>query len=299
MAKKREERRLPESLNLPRTGVDSHAHLDSSPLWADLEGVLTRAAASGVARIGQIFLTHEVYARTAPLMSARAAAVPDAPDLFFILGVHPTDGLKVGEQEWALLAEDFRSDPRLRAVGEIGLDYHWPDCPQDVQYRVFRVQLRLALEMDLPVVIHCRDAFTDTLTILEEEGFTGRPLLWHCFGGDTPMAETILEHGWHISIPGPVTYSANQAMREAVRLIPADRLHLETDCPYLAPQPWRGKPNEPAYTVFTAEAVARERGMPTEELWTLCGHNTARFFGLEGADVFVPEKTCKDDVRGV
>lgn len=267
-------RPLPASLGLPRLGVDSHAHLDSEELWPDFDGVLERAAAAGVARIGQVFLGHAAYKDKRAVMGAR-------PELFFILGVHPSDGLKAREGEWAALRDDFRADSRLRAVGEIGLDYHWPDCPADVQQQVFREQLRLARDVERPVVIHSRDAFEDTLAILDGEGFAGRPLLWHCFGGDAAMASAVLERGWHLSVPGPVTYPANAALREAVRLTPDDRLLLETDCPYLAPRPWRGKTNEPALSVFTAEAVAREKGMTPAELWALCGRNALRFFGLE------------------
>ena len=270
-------RPLPESLGLPRTGVDSHAHLDSEELWPDFEGVLTRAAQAGVARIGQVFLGHAAYAARRERMAAR-------PELFFILGVHPSDGLEISgreEEEWKALARDFEHDPRLRAVGEIGLDYHWPDCPPETQKRIFRAQLGLARDLDRPVVVHSRDAFADTLAILDEEGFAGRPLLWHCFGGDSAAAGAILDRGWHISIPGPVSYAANSALREALRLIPAERLLLETDCPYLAPAPWRGTRNEPALAVFTAQVAARERDEDLIGLWTRCGRNALRFFGLE------------------
>lgn len=262
----------PESLNLPKCGVDSHAHLDSKALLPDVEGVLERAARAGVARIGQVFLSHAAYLAGRDLLAR--------PEIFFLLGIHPSDGHLVDDNEWAALREDFLGDARLRAVGEIGLDYYWKDCPRDVQDRVFRIQLGLARELDMPVVIHSRDAFAETLAVLDEEGFAGRPLLWHCFGGDAAMAETLVRRGWHISIPGPVTYPANQALRDALPLIPEDRLLLETDCPYLSPQPRRGKRNEPAFSAFTARAVAEARGMPLPELWALCGRNAGRFFGL-------------------
>lgn len=275
---KQQTRPLPASLGLPRTGVDSHAHLDSEELWPDFEGVLERAAQAGVARIGQVFLGHAAYAARHERMAAH-------PELFFILGVHPSDGLELSrreEEEWKALALDFENDQRLRAVGEIGLDYHWPDCPPEVQKRLFRAQLGLARDLNRPVVIHSRDAFADTLALLDEEGFAGRPLLWHCFGGDSAAAGAILERGWHISVPGPVSYPANSALREALRLIPPERLLLETDCPFLAPVPWRGTHNEPALAVFTARVVALERGEDLAGLWTRCGRNALRFFGLEG-----------------
>ena len=177
----------------------------------------------------------------------------------------------------------FATEPRLRAVGEIGLDFHWQDCPRELQFKAFAEQLDLARELDVPLVIHCRDAEDDCLMTLEARGFAGYPLLWHCFGGGPALARRILNNGWHISVPGPVTYPANAALREAVALIPADRLLLETDSPYLAPVPWRGRRNEPALTVFTAQTVAEARGVSPEDLWLACGKNARRFFGLEAA----------------
>ena len=128
-------------------------------------------------------------------------------------------------------------------MGEIGLGYYWDRCPQDVQQITFRRLLRLAAELDMPVSIHCRDkdgqnsATEDTFSILEEEGFKNRPLVWHCFGGNVVMAERILKMGWHISVPGPVTFPANAELREAVSMIPIERLMIETDCPFLTPMP--------------------------------------------------------------
>jgi TatD DNase family protein len=264
----------PDFLNLPLTGVDSHAHLDSNKLWTDFDAVLERAQKAGVARIGQVFLNHAAYMDKRDSMGAK-------PEIFFILGIHPSDGLEATEAEWPALRDDFLNDSRIKAVGEIGLDYHWKDCPPDVQERIFRLQLRMARDVRRPVVIHSRDAFSPTMAILDDEGFFGYPLLWHCFGGDAAMARTIVECGWHISVPGPVSYPSNQALRDALQEIPDDRLLLETDCPYLAPQPWRGRRNEPALCAFTAEAMAHARGMKTEALWTLCGENARHFFGLE------------------
>lgn len=196
------------------------------------------------------------------------------------LGVHPEEAGSFTGADLRDLAAAFRGDDRLRAVGEIGLDFHHNEAPAPVQEEVFRLQLNLARELDLPVVIHSRDAAADTLRIMEAEGFAGRAALWHCFSGDAVAhAERIMANGWHVSIPGPVTYPANQALREAVATLPADRLLIETDCPYLAPVPWRGKRNEPALAAFTAAAVAVARNMDPAELWTLCGATMRRFFG--------------------
>jgi len=140
-------------------------------------------------------------------------------------------------------------------------------------------------------VIHCRDAFEDTLRVLLDEGFSGRTLLWHCFGGDEAQAGSILEHGWHVSIPGPVSYAKNEALHRAVAGIPLERMLLETDCPYLSAEPWRGKRNHPALLGFTAQAVARIKSMPVEELWRVTGANACTFFGLP-APVSLEDESC-------
>ncbi|HJB65061.1 MAG TPA: TatD family hydrolase [Candidatus Mailhella merdavium] len=271
------QRPLPESLCLPCVGVDSHAHLDSEQLWPDFIPVLEHAAKAGLSHIGQVFLNHAAYLDKRELMGMPRAGLPE---LFFLLGIHPCDGLSITEEELSNIEEDFRHDPQLRAVGEIGLDFYWKECPREVQENLFRLQLRMAARLDRPVVIHSRDAFTETLRILDEEGFSGRPLLWHCFGGDDEAAREILKRGWHISLPGPLTYPANHALRDAAALIPEDRLMVETDCPYLAPVPWRGKRNEPALSAFTAAVAADMRGCSPAELWKLCGDNARRFFGI-------------------
>lgn len=274
MSKKKPERPAPESLGLPCCGVESHAHLDLDAFAEDLGDVLQRAQQAGIARMGNVFLGPQAYARNRHLFDSH-------PSVFFLLGIHPCEGHTCDEAALDAMRKAFASDPRLRAVGEIGLDFYWDDCPPDVQRAAFRAQLALAREVSRPVVIHARDAAEETIAILEGDGFRGYPVLWHCFGGDAPLAERIVDNGWHISIPGPVTYPANTALREAVHVIPVDRLLLETDCPYLTPVPYRGKRNEPAYVVFTAQCVAKERGMDTADLWTTAGDNARRFFGLD------------------
>ena len=160
------------------------------------------------------------------------------------------------------------------------LDFYWDDQPHDLQRNIFRAQLRLAKQLEKPVVIHSRDAADATIEILEEEECVGYPLLWHCFGADAVLAERIVGNGWYISVPGPVTFPKNEDLRAALHVIPSDRLLLETDCPYLTPAPYRGKRNEPAYLAFTAQCVAEQLGIPAETLWTRCGENAKRFFDL-------------------
>lgn len=276
------QRPLSQSLGLPFTGADSHAHLDDERLLPDLSGMLERAASSGVSLIVHMFLQHERYAANRDAILEAAAALPEAPDICFARGLHPEDVLRADEQEWEHLVDAVKNDPLIRAVGEIGLDYHYEEgySPSALQGPWFRRQLRLAKELDKPVVIHSRDAWDEMFAVLDEEDMRGRPLLWHCFGGDIARAEQIVERGWHIAFGGASTFKANAFVREALHAVPPDRLLLETDCPYLAPQPWRGRTNEPALTVFTAQCLAAELGMSTEELWTLTGENTRRFFGM-------------------
>ncbi|MGE4263446.1 MAG: TatD family hydrolase [Desulfovibrio sp.] len=270
----------PETLALPLAGVDSHAHLDLEDFDVDREAVLARARACGVARVGNVFLGPQAYRKNRHHFDAH-------PEVFFLLGIHPGNADQCTPEALSDMRAAFRNDSRLKALGEIGLDYYWDDHPRDVQDQALRAQLALALELGLPPVIHCRDkaeshaAFDDTIRVLEDTGFAGRKLLWHCFGGDAAQARRLLDHGWHVSIPGPVSYSRNQPLREAVALIPLERMLIETDCPYLSAEPWRGKRNHPALMGFTATCVAEIKGLAPDEVWAATGRNARAFFNLE------------------
>ncbi len=267
----------PKTLNLPFAGCDSHAHIVTAPLWEERDAVLERAKEAGVKTIGEVLLGHTQYKNCKDYFN-------DKEDVFFIYGLHPTDLLEIEEGEveriYNDIVQDKKEKQKIKAVGEIGLDYFWQEVPHDLQHDYFRKMLAVAKKCELPVVIHSRDAFEDTVAILLEEGFDGYPLLWHCFDRDSECAKIVMSHGWHISIPGSVTYKANAHVREALHVLDRKRLLVETDSPYLSPEPWRGKPNEPAFTVFTAECVAKELGMETAELWAQCGNNARRFFGM-------------------
>lgn len=280
MAKKNPaDRPLPQHLGLPPFGVDSHAHLDSKGLFGQLPDVLRRARMAGVGHVGQVFLSPADHAAHMPAFEACTG--PEFPDVFFLLGIHPCDAQNLTGAVLEAMRQAFKADSRLRAVGEIGLDFYWKDCPPLIQEEAFRLQLHLARELALPVAIHSRDAAETTLRILEAEQFVNTPVLWHCFSGDAiSHVERIVANGWHISIPGPVSYKANEALRQVLRQIPADRLLLETDCPYLAPEPWRGKQNEPALCAFTAKAMAVALNEDITALWIRCGQNAVRFFNV-------------------
>jgi len=274
--KKHRDRPAPETLGLPPVGIDTHAHLDMRGFEpGEIPDILARARAAGVARIGNVFLGPEAYARNAGLFA-------DAPQVFFILGMHPTECANYAGPLTAAMEAAFRADPRLRAVGEIGLDFYWDDAPPGDQKRAFREQLEMARGLDVPVVIHSRSAEEETLAILADMGFSGRPLVWHCFGGDAELARRILAMGFFISVPGPVTYAKNAALAAAVAEIPLSRLLLETDAPFLTAEPWRGKRNEPALLGFTAVRVAGIKGLPPEAVWRATADNAVSFFGLPG-----------------
>lgn len=268
---KRKPRELPESLALPCVGADSHAHLDGRDF--DPLAVLARARACGVRTVGNVFLGPAAY-------HASRHVFETDPDVFFLLGVHPHEAASMTEDDLATMRQAFQTDARLRGVGETGLDYYYDFSPRPIQQEWFRRQLELALELDQRVVIHCRDAEDDCLAILDEMGLPGRPLLWHCFGLGPDWAREILDRGWHVSVPGTVTYSKNAPLRAAVKIIPPERLLLETDAPYLAPEPYRGKENEPALIGFTARTVAELRGEDLQTVWARCGDVTRKFFGV-------------------
>ena len=273
-SKKHRERPDPAGLGLARVGVESHAHLDVEEFSpGEIDGALDRAAAAGIAAVGNVFLGPGAYA-------AHKDAFRDRPEVFFLLGVHPCDAPGMAPGDMAALEAAFHDDPRLRALGEIGLDYYWDAATAAVQKRVFRDQLALAREIGKPVAIHSRDAEPDTLAILDDLGFKDRPLVWHCFGGGPALAAAILSRGWMLSVPGPVTYPKNTDLAEAVAGLDLSRLLLETDSPYLAPQPWRGKRNEPAFLVFTAARVAALMGRDVAEVWQATGDNARAFFGI-------------------
>lgn len=274
MGKKKKPRPSPESLGLPLTGVESHAHLDLEDFDADREELLQRAAAAGVARIGNVFLGPDAFA-------AKAGLFDTHPEVFFLLGIHPHSAAECGQEELARMQALFRSEPRLKAWGEIGLDYYYDFSPREVQVRVFQDQLQAAKELDVPVVIHSRDAEEQTVAILLDQGFAERPLLWHCFGKGPGFASELLSHGWMLSFPGTITFPKSTDVRESAALVPPERMLLETDCPYLTPAPYRGRRNEPAYLGFTAQVAAECKNMDTAALWTQCGRNAGEFFSLD------------------
>jgi TatD DNase family protein len=258
--------------------VDSHAHIDGEEFDADRDEVVARARAAGVRAILNVG-TGDPHAGNLE----RAVAVAEKYEgVYAAAGVHPHDARLYGEAAERRLLEVVRRGPPVFALGEIGLDYHYDNSPRDAQREVFAAQLRLARAEGLPVIIHSREADEETAAILRRE-FSGaaRGGVMHCFGGGPALAEAALELGFMISFAGNVTFKKAESLREVARTVPLERLLVETDCPFLAPVPLRGRRNEPAFVVETARFLADLRGVSPEELGRVTTENFARLFGVD------------------
>ena len=251
--------------------IDSHCHLDFPDFAGDLDRVVERARAAGVERM----ITIGTRVSKAP----GVAAIADKyEDVFFTVGAHPHEAAGEGAEDFAAMRE-FARHPKCVGIGEAGLDYHYDNAPRDVAARVFLGQIELARELDLPLVIHTRDADDDMAAILTQEMGRGRfRALLHCFTGSRELAETALGLGLFVSFSGVVTFKRSEGLRAIARAAPLDRILVETDAPYLAPTPHRGRRNEPAFVVDTARVVAETRGLDLETLAGATRANTHDVF---------------------
>ncbi len=261
--------------------IDSHCHLAGKEFAADLSEVVARARAAGLARCLVILAADEDEEfDNAERVSAAW------PEVKYAVGVHPHNAHKFADSPDAaagLAANRLAMTPAACAIGEIGLDYHYDFSPRAVQQAVFRSQLQLARSRGLPVVIHTREAEEDTIRIIGEESAGELRGVFHCFSGDPDAAQRALGTGLHVSIPGIVTLAKADALREAVRQLTSDRLLIETDSPYLAPLPYRGKRNEPAYVLKTLELVAELRATTPGRLGATLVQNFDELFSGFGA----------------
>jgi TatD DNase family protein len=251
--------------------VDSHCHLDFPEFAADFDGVMARARDAGVATMVTICTRLSRFAETRAIAEAR-------DNVWCSVGVHPHEAAEEGVDDAARLVELARHD-KVVGFGETGLDYYYEHSPRDAQQRSFRAHIAAARQAGLPLIVHTRDADADTAAILAEEyrdgPFSG---LIHCFSSTRELAEKMLEIGFYISISGIVTFKAAEALRDTVRALPLDRLLVETDAPYLAPVPYRGKRNEPAFVAGTAARVAELKGMSVEQVAEATTENFFRLF---------------------
>jgi TatD DNase family protein len=254
--------------------IDSHAHLDSQRFDRDRDKVIRDARRTGVVQIVNPGADLE--------SSRKAVELADRyPEVFAAVGVHPHDASTLTDGTLAGLT-GLADNPRVVAIGEIGLDYYRDLSPRDRQRTAFVRQLALARTLGLPVIVHIRDAHRDAMRMLEEEaeGTTG---VLHCYSGDLDTAQRAISLGWYISIAGPVTYPNAHRLRDVVSQLPLERLLIETDCPYLSPQPRRGKRNEPAYVRWVAEQLAETLQVDLERVAEVTSSNTRELFGLPEA----------------
>lgn len=251
--------------------IDTHAHLYFDRFDADREEVIRRAGSAGVSKIINISVDLESAQQCIELAEQHEG-------LFAAVGVHPNDADKLND---AALRElrTLTGHPKVVAVGEIGMDFYWDKQPRDLQESVFRQQIQLAKETGHPIVIHNRQAARSIIRTLKSEGVDGLTGVFHCFSEDEAIAREVLEMDFHISFTGNLTFK-NSQLPEVARMVPLQRLLLETDCPFLSPEPKRGRRNEPAHVVFIAQKLAEIKETDVETIRAKTTENAVRLFGL-------------------
>jgi len=263
--------------------VDSHCHLDFPDFAAELDEVVARARAAGIGRLVTICTRVRKHAQV-------LAVAEKFPEIFCSVGTHPHNAHEeLDIDAKALIA--LTKNPKVVAIGEVGLDYHYDNSPRDAQAQGLRQHIAAARETGLPLVIHAREADADMARILEDETGKGAfPAVLHCFTGGRDLAFKAIELGHYVSFTGILTFKNSAALREIAAALPADRILVETDAPYLAPLPYRGKRNEPAYVVETAKVLADTRGVTADEIARQTTENFFRLFNKVPRTAHDPEK---------
>lgn len=251
---------------------DTHVHLNAEQFEEDVEEAIQRAKEAGVSRMVVVGFDRPTITRAMELVEQHEA-------LYAAVGWHPVDAIDMKDEDLAWI-EELASHPKVVALGEMGLDYHWDKSPKDVQKDVFRRQIRLAKKVKLPIVIHNRDATQDIVDILKEEKAADVGGIMHCFSGSAETALECVKMNFYISLGGPVTFKNAKKPKEVAQAVPLDNLLIETDCPYLAPHPYRGKRNEPAYVKLVAEEIAALKNVSYEEVAEATMRNANRLFQL-------------------
>jgi len=262
--------------SVPISLIDTHAHLDSGQFRGDVDGVVARALDHGVGTILTVGCDLPSSRDSINLASAY-------DNVWASVGIHPHDALTVNATAIAELRR-LAAHPKVVAIGEIGLDFYRDRAPREAQRAAFRAQIQLARELGKPLIVHDRDAHDEILQILKEEHAADVGGVMHCFSGDLELAKQCVALGFFISFAGPLTYPANHGLRAVVAGLPTDVMVIETDCPYLAPQSWRGKRCEPAYVRSTAEELARIKGLTLDDVARITSLNAFRLFGIGAVD---------------
>ncbi|MCX5636608.1 MAG: TatD family hydrolase [Planctomycetota bacterium] len=253
--------------------IDTHCHLTFEPLVNDIEGILERSKAAGV--------TSWITVGTDPQHNRKAIELAGRFDnMYASVGIHPHDAEGVTAQTLTEL-QNLAQDIKVVAIGETGLDFHYNLSKQPSQRRVFAAQLKIAKDLNLPVIVHSRDAFDETMDVLEQFGSGVKKVVFHCFSGSPEQANIVLDKGYYISLTGVVTFKNASKTRQAAKIVPMDRLMLETDCPYMSPEPMRKqKINEPALMLHTAKFAAELKQMPLADFAEVVTATSRSFFSL-------------------
>ncbi|MBU8733083.1 TatD family hydrolase [Cytobacillus pseudoceanisediminis] len=251
---------------------DTHAHLNAEQYNEDLQEVIDRALDEGISNI-------VVVGFDRPTIEKAMELTEKYDFIYASVGWHPVDAIDMTEDDLRWI-EELSSHPKVVALGEMGLDYYWDKSPKDIQQEVFRKQIRLAKKVNLPIVIHNRDATADIVEILKEEGAGEVGGIMHCFSGSPEIAKECVDMNFFISLGGPVTFKNAKKPKEVADVIPLEKLLIETDCPYLTPHPFRGKRNEPSYVKLVAEQIAEIKGLSVEEVAQATTENAKKLFGI-------------------
>ena len=251
---------------------DTHAHMDDRAFDADRSQLLEQLPRQGIAYLMNPGCSL-ASSRNADLLSKQYAYI------YAAVGSHPDAADEVNDAVLEEYRKLCRQNPKIRAIGEIGLDYHYEDIPRDLQKRAFRAQMALAAELGLPAIVHERDAHGDGMQIVSE--FPAVTGVFHCYSGSLEMAQWLVERGWYIGFTGVLTFKNAKKALEVATNIPLERLVLETDCPYMAPEPFRGKRNDPGKLYRMAEKLAQLRDMPVEQIHSITLENGLRLYGVQ------------------
>ena len=253
--------------------IDTHVHLNADQYEEDVEEVIERALAAGVSKMVVVGFDRKTI-RKAMALTERYSFI------YVVIGWHPVDAVDCTEEdlEWI---EELSKHPKVVGIGETGLDYYWDKSPKEIQQDVFRKQIQLAKKVNLPIIIHNRDATADVVRILEEEDAKEVGGIMHCFGGSVEVAQQCIDMNFLISLGGPVTFKNAKAPKKVAAEIPLEKLLIETDAPYLTPHPHRGKRNEPFYVTLVAEEIAKIKELPIEEVASVTTKNALKLFQID------------------
>lgn len=265
--------RIGNSVRRDTMFIDTHVHLNADQYEEDVEEVIQRAIDANVEKMVVVGFDTKTINKAMEL-------VEQYPFIYGVIGWHPVDAIDCTDSDLQWIKE-LAAHPKVVGIGETGLDYHWDKSPKDIQQEVFRKQIQLAKEVDLPIIIHNRDATGDVVRILQEENAAKVGGIMHCYSGSVETAKQCIDMNFFISLGGPVTFKNARMPKEVATQIPLDKLLIETDAPYLAPHPYRGKRNEPSYVPLVAEEIARLKEVSVEEVAKQTTANALQLFNIQ------------------